>query len=165
MRCGCSNWAEGPTSGPRCLAGSNPEPNTSWTAPSSFARTSKSPARAMITRGRENHACTHHRPVDPLPMGGHGARPPGLRHRRLELPAPADRRHSGHHQRPDSDQHRSPRLFAAGGRTAHHLPRRDRRRRRSGPSIHPLGFAIRVEPGDRHLRRRHRHLFRTPTGE
>ena len=47
--------------------------------------------------------------------------------RRLELPAPADRRRARHHQRPGADQHRGARLLAAGSRAAR-SPSRSRRR-------------------------------------
>ena len=43
----------------------------------------------------------------------------------VELHAPADRRHPGHHQRPGADQHRGAGLFAARGGAARHLSDRD----------------------------------------
>src|SRR4029453_9486005 len=62
---------------------------------------------------------------------------------RGELPAPADRRRTGHHQRAGPDQHRGAWLLAARGRAARHLPDRDRHRgaseARAPPPPSPLG--------------------------
>ena len=84
------------------------------------------------------------------------------RARRLQLPAPADRRRARHHERPGADQHRGAGLLAARGRAAHHLPDRDGDGRPAAARVHALALALRALAGHGRLRGRHRHLLRAP---
>ena len=83
--------------------------------------------------------------------------------RRLQLPAPADRRRPRHHERPGPDQHAGEGALAGRGRAADHLSDRVGHGRHSARRAGALALALRPLAGHGHLRGRHRHLLGAAT--
>ena len=98
-------------------------------------------------------------------MARHARRARDGRGRRLQLPEAANRRGSGHHQRPGPGEYLGGRFLATRGRAARHIPHRERDGGTARTAGDPLPLALRPVPGHRHLQGRHRHLFRAPAGQ